>query len=58
MTEAAQSGTTTNPSVDVAQAPWTYADWESGANVFGEWHAAGGNPNGLVDVGAVGFLPW
>ena len=50
VTEAAQSGTTTNPSVDVAQAPWTYADWESGANVFGEWHAAGGNPNGLVDV--------
>ncbi len=49
-TENVQTGSTTNPTVDAAAAPWTYSDWESGAQASGAWQNTGGNPNGLVYV--------
>ncbi|HEV8594773.1 MAG TPA: FG-GAP-like repeat-containing protein [Thermoplasmata archaeon] len=49
-TENVQTGSTTNPSVDSAAAPWTYSDWENGAQASGAWQNTGGNPNGLIYV--------
>lgn len=49
-TEPAQFGGTTNAGLNASAPPWTYADWENGAQASGAYVAAGGNPGGLVNV--------
>ena len=44
------SGFTLNPSFDTDSSSWTYADWQNGARVNGDWQASGGNPNGYIRI--------